>query len=161
MTVKEIILNNGYKTIVDEMDYLTFSKHKWHARESRGKVYACRAIYNNGEQKILRLSREVLGNYLKLEVDHINGDTLDNRMINLREANRSQNMANMRNHNPSGFKGITPIQNKWRAQICFKYRKISLGTFETKEQAAKAYDCAARKYFGEFAHTNFQKGELN
>ena len=57
--------------------------------------------------------------------------------------------------NKSGFKGVTPIKKKWRATIVVDNKSIYIGSYSTKEEAAKAYDKAAKECFGEFARTNF------
>ena len=95
-----------------------------------------------------------------LECDHINGDSLDNRKANLRSATRLQNSWNTRKSQQIGYskyKGITfrKRRQKWAAQICVDGRRIFLGTFEDETEAAKAYDKAAKKHFGEFAKLNF------
>lgn len=90
-----------------------------------------------------------------VEVDHKNRDPLDNRWANLREATRSQNNANtgLKRHNTSGFKGVDwhKARGLWRAQICVNKQRMTLGHFETPEQAAEVYASAARQHFGEFA----------
>jgi hypothetical protein len=80
-----------------------------------------------------------------IEIDHINGIKNDNRWCNLREANRSQNNANRKPKNK--FKCVWPHKNKWTTQFDRKH----LGTFDTPEEAHKAYCDAAYKKFGEFA----------
>ena len=94
----------------------------------------------------------VYGSFPDGYLDHINGDRHDNRIANLRPATRSQNHGNSRRprHNTSGFKGVTKVRNKWRAQITKNNRSIHLGTFNTPEAAHAAYCEAAQKLFGEF-----------
>jgi hypothetical protein len=91
------------------------------------------------------------------QIDHINGDTLDNRWINLRLATRSQNMANtkLRRDNKTGFKGVVRSRTpgKFYAQIGFHGRTINLGTFDSAEEAAQAYRTAAREKFNEFTRS--------
>lgn len=89
------------------------------------------------------------------EIDHANGDPLDNRWCNLREATRSQNNANvkLKRHNTSGYKGVSWDSERglWKAQICVNNARKQLGRFENIEAAAAAYKTAAKEHFGEFA----------
>jgi len=93
-------------------------------------------------------------------VDHINGNGLDNRRENLREATRNQNMWNRRKGGAttSRFKGVSRYpqdHSRWIASIAVERRKHHLGIFANEVNAAIAYDTAARFHFGEFAALNF------
>jgi len=93
------------------------------------------------------------------EIDHIDGDKQNNRLENLRLATRNQNLANgPANRNAAcQFRGVSffkPIK-KWAAKIQFQNKSKSLGYFDSPEQAARAYDEAATRLFGEFARPNF------
>ena len=90
-------------------------------------------------------------------VDHINRDKLDNRRENLRYATQSQQNANKEKfHGRSRFKGVHRRWDgrKWVAQIKVHNRRLSLGCFVDEEDAARAYNRAAREYFGEYACLN-------
>lgn len=89
-------------------------------------------------------------------VDHINGNKLDNRIENLREATNSQNQMNRGAscRSKSKIKGVSQVGNRWRATICHQQQDINLGYYLTKEEATKAYNQAATQYFGEFARLN-------
>ena len=89
-------------------------------------------------------------------VDHIDGDGLNNRRCNLRLANNSLNGANRpaNSNNTTGMKGVVRSYKKWEAQIRVNGEIIKLGTFSEIKDAARAYNEAAIKYFGEFAHIN-------
>ncbi len=84
-------------------------------------------------------------------IDHINGNKDDNRIINLREATHSQNMANTKSYSSSGYKGVSKSGKKWRAQITIDNKPIYIGTYDTKEEAHEAYKQAALKHHKEFA----------
>jgi len=94
--------------------------------------------------------------FLPEHVDHINGNSLDNRIENLRPATNSENQRNKfaLKRNSSGLKGIhfCKTTSKWRAQISIDRKRISLGRFETKAQAHLAYKKAAKLYHGAFAN---------
>ncbi len=97
------------------------------------------------------------------KLDHINGHRDDNRIINLREVTDFQNATNKasRGERLSGFKGVSRRAcGTWRANICSNRKQTSLGTYTTAEDAARAYDVAARELFGEFAKTNADLGLL-
>ncbi len=95
------------------------------------------------------------------KVDHKNHDTLDNRRSNLRVATSSQNGGNRRKWmvGSSRYKGVTKTKdttaNCWLVRICVGWESIYLGRFKNEREAARAYDVAARKHFGRFAHLNF------
>lgn len=106
------------------------------------------------------MHRFILGDTKGLEIDHRDGNGLNNCKSNLRLATRSENMQNSRvpKNNRYGVKGVCFLPNrygkKWKAAICANNRAITLGHFHTKEEAAKAYNEAAKKYHGEFARLN-------
>lgn len=93
------------------------------------------------------------------QVDHIDRSPLNNHESNLREATISQNRVNskIRSDNTSGYIGVSwhKKTKKWQASICFKGKRIYLGLFNDKKDAACAYDKTALKHFGEFARLNF------
>lgn len=96
------------------------------------------------------------GEFPHKDIDHIDNDPCNNKFINLRLANDSQNHANERlsKNNKSGFKGVyyNKQNKKYRAQIMVNYKKKNLGSYETAEEAHKAYQIAAQELFGEFAN---------
>tara|TARA_R110000744_G_scaffold208917_1_gene327734 strand:+ start:308 stop:859 length:552 start_codon:yes stop_codon:yes gene_type:complete len=129
---------------------------KWYAwASSSGKFYA---VNGNRHQSIHRV---VMNAPNGMDVDHINGDALDNRKENLRICTRSENCWNkkVRSDSKSGFKGVyVRPNNRYYAYIGDpdrKSRHISLGTYGTPEEAARAYDKKATELHGEYAVLNF------
>jgi len=98
----------------------------------------------------------VYGKFPDNEIDHINGIKFDNRIVNLRNATRSQNMFNkgIQKNNKSGFKGVcfNKIKNKWQSHAKLNRKQYFLGYFETPDLASKAYQDFIIKHHGEFYH---------
>lgn len=143
---------------MDDVDYDRVIAHPrpWHA-------YLHHGVWRAKDWAGLSMHRLVVGAEPGQQVDHVNRDGLDNRRANLRLATNGQNRANSRSASASGYKGVYRVPNKgvyrttdkWRAQIRAGGRIIHLGYFGDAETAARAYDAAAREYFGEFARGNF------
>jgi hypothetical protein len=90
------------------------------------------------------------------ETDHKDGNGLNNRWDNLRIATRSQNNANKVVYNPTGYTGVDQVPSgRWRARIRQGGIKTYIGTYDTPEEAARAWDVRAFQEFGEFAVLNF------
>lgn len=164
--MKEIKLTKGFVALVDDRDYAELSRHKWQAQENGRRVYATRNGHRLGDDgKRIRtkvyMHREIMGNAL-FHVDHRDGDGLNNQRSNLRLATRTENQGNVkiRSSNTSGYRGVSWEANarKWRAGIGRNGKRSYIGLFSSAEDAARAYDDAARQYFGEFATLNFPEG---
>jgi hypothetical protein len=161
---KFIPLTKGYSAIVDAADYEWLSQWKWHTRIRHGKTaYAGRLqriekLPNHRKSHLILMARQICGLERgdKRVVDHINHNTLDNRRSNLRICLQGQNARNRRKDkdNTSGYKGVSRNKQngKWIVRIRFNYRQITVGTFISLEDAAKAYKDAANSLFGEFAY---------
>lgn len=157
----EVPLTQGLVALVDEADADAVLAHKWHAHKERRKTYALRRVYLGGGRRNERAIHVRLHTYLTgfALADHINGNGLDCRRANLREATVLQNNLNkrLRSDSSSGFKGVYPHPTNGRFYPYIKIdgRKVHLGGYPTVEAAAEEYDRAAREAFGEWACLNF------
>jgi len=151
----EIILyhNDGSekdRTIIDLNDVDRCKRHKWHKKYcNRGKSY----VFTRIDGKPIRLHRFVLDFYdLELEIDHIDGNPLDNRKENLRKVTHQENMQNqtkLPKNNTSGYIGVVwnKSNKKWDAQIKTNKKRFYLGSFEKIEDAVEARKNGEKKYF--------------
>lgn len=147
-------MNRGRFALVDDEDFDRVSKIHWFVNDNG---YAMAGGFH-GMPTRARMHRFILGKKAGKYTDHINGDKLDNQRANLRVCTNAQNMRNIppKKQNTSGFKGVTWQEDckRWKAQIKVNYKNIHIGIFKIKEDAARAYNEAALKYFGKFAWIN-------
>jgi hypothetical protein len=157
--MREIPLTQGKVALIDDSDYELVSKYKWYVHHRGRCWYATRKIRIDGKLIQQHLHRLLLDAQPGEDVDHINGDGLDNQRNNIRLCTRSQNVANsgLRSTNTSGYKGVSWYSryNKWMASIAINHKHITLGYFNNPQDAARVYDNAAQKYYSAFAKTNF------
>ncbi len=159
-----IELTRGYHAIVDDDWAETLGCFSWCATVvGGGAVYAVSHVQGTGRKnnKQRLMHRFLLAAAPSQEVDHVNGNGLDNRIQNLRLCTRSENLRNRRKNtnNTSGFKGVYfhKAAGKWLARLSTRVDGEHLGLHKTAEDAAHAYDEAALRRFGEFARLNFPK----
>jgi hypothetical protein len=157
---KQIPLTQGKVTLVDDDLFYYLNQWKWHARKSTGNTwYAVRYPSRSlGPRKAIMMHNEIMQPSPGIEVDHKDMDGLHNERHNLRYSTHVQNMHNKPKlpNNTSGYKGVFRKRDKWAAQIMVQGKTFRLGQrFETPEEAARAYDCAARELLGDFAQLNF------
>lgn len=149
--------------MVDDADYDTVAAYNWRLHKTRkGGRYAVRGAWNRSKKQSQPqpMHALILGVPFGTMVDHRNRDTLDNTRQNLRVCNASQNQANSPKESgrfASRYKGVTWHKRvgKWQASIKVNGRSHYLGLFSDEVSAAKAYDAAASRHFGEFALPNF------
>jgi hypothetical protein len=156
--MKEIPLTQGYVAIVDDQDFEVVNRHNWHARRNGNTAYAITNIGKGAARTSMFMHRLILGlSDPKVIVDHKNGCGVDNRRENIRICTPAENARNTRHfRGESLYKGVKRGSSKrrWLARIMVNGERIDLGYFDTEEQAALAYNMAAKLYFGEFACLN-------
>ncbi len=149
----EKIFVQGKTVLVSDIDFLWLVGFKWYlnggyaVRTDRGKTVRMHRLIL--EQK--------LGHNNFEETDHINRNRLDNQRENLRPATHQENQGNQgkhRNNTSGGYKGVFANGRRWVAKIKIDGRSVYLGTYDTPEEAARAYNRAAIEHFGEYACLN-------
>lgn len=153
-----ITLTMGYTAILDLGDIHLVEGINWQASVGPSTVYAAgKTRAEDGNRKTIKMHRIIMDAEKGVEVDHIDGNGLNNRRNNLRLVSVSQNRQNStaKSRNKSGFKGVSwdAKNRKWRSQIVANGRTIHLGRFVKLEDAVLAYADGSKKYHGEFGNT--------
>jgi hypothetical protein len=156
--MKRIPITQGYTALVDDSDYDLLSQYNWQASvRPSGTVYATRKG-RVGDPQTVQMHRQILKAPTDREVDHIDGDGLNNCRSNLRLCTRSQNARNVPGwpNSLSLRKGVywSESHKKWESRIMANHRSYSLGYFDTIGKSAYAYNLAADICHGEFARPN-------
>ena len=161
--MKQIQLTQNKFALVDDIDFAELSKHKWCAVKIREVFYAKRSIGKRYNQKTIFMHRQILGAKKGQQIDHRNGNGLDNHKANLRFCTYSQNQQNQQKiRGISQNKGIhwNKEHKKWQAQITLNNHRKHLGYFDNENDAAIAYNRKAVELFGEFANPNLLKVDV-
>lgn len=154
--VKEISLTQGKVAIVDDDMYDELNKFKWFVNSCG---YAARKVKVGLKQRTVLMHRVIANTPDGFDTDHRNGNGLINTRDNLRTCTNSENQYNKSKYanNTSGFKGVSWHKStcKWQSNIQCRNKQIYIGLYDTAEEAARAYDSAAKELHGGFARLNF------
>ena len=152
-----IPLTQGYEAIVDDEFSALVTPFNWRAAVSGENIYAVRWDASTGKRVLQLMHRIVLSAPPGIQVDHINGNGLDNRIKNLRLATNQQNSQNQRitKRNSSGYKGVSwcAATKKWKAMIWVDKSPMYLGVYSNIEKAAEVYAEASKRFHREFGRT--------
>lgn len=153
--MKKIKFAKNKFAIVDDNFYEKLKYLHWYL-DNYGYPYTIQVV--DGKQKNIRMHKMILKISKEMGTDHINNNKLDNRRCNLRECSQKENLRNksIGKNNTTGYKGVYYCKSRqtYQAHITVNWKHKFLGTFDDKIEAAKVYNSAALKYFGEFARLN-------
>lgn len=145
-------LGPGRFALVDPKDWPRVREHTWRERDDG---YVQRTYGEKDRTRHELLHRFVMKAKPEEMVDHEDGNRLDCRRSNLRKAGAQENAFNRAPRDGRKWKGIAPHGLKWKARIKKDGKGVYIGLYDTPEEAARAYDLAARRLFGRFARLNF------
>ena len=158
--VAYVPLTRGLEAIIDACDVDLVNSWNWNARKQvrrDGSIRTFYAVRTDENQKMIFMHRVIAGTMDGVQTDHKDGNGLNNRRENLRDATRAENQRNCRkpSNNTSGVKGVSwhKTRNKWMAKIKFNGKMHFLGRFERLQDASDAYARASAEMHKEFGRT--------
>jgi hypothetical protein len=150
--MKEIHLTQGKIAFVDDGDYEQLNKFKWHANKDRNTFYAARQLplQTGGKQRqrTQRMHRIILNPSQGFEIDHLDGNGLNNQKSNLRIVTTRENCQNKHTQKTSRYPGVCRVKTgrkRWQAYIDINRKRRPLGYFKTEEAAHQAYISACNE----------------
>lgn len=148
----QIPLTQGYYAEIDFSDWHKVQGYTWRAAVGPHTVYAATGSSGNN----IYMHRLIKPPPLGMETDHIDGNGINNRYNNLRHATHRQNLISRKTESASGYRGVSLTRSgRWQAQLDSRKARRYLGAYDTAEEAARAWDEAAKELYGEFAVLNF------
>ena len=158
--MKQIKLSQGKVAFVDDEDYEYLNQFRWYACKAhlRDAYYVSRSERIEGKRKTIKMHREIMNAPKGMDVDHKDGDGLNNQRSNLRVCTRSQNIINSKKviGTTSKYIGVSwsVSHNRWRVYLRVNNKQKFLGQFKTELEAGIIYNIVARRYYGEFVRPN-------
>ena len=152
--MKEIQLSRAMVALVDDEDYKNLNQYNWQAHKSyktKNTHYATRHTPTiNGKRGFVSMHSSIMGNEKGKEIDHIDGDGLNNQRSNLRQVTHRENGQNLHIEKSSKYVGVHwgKKDKLWYAQIMIKGKRIYLGSYKDEEIASKAYTSALSEVKG-------------
>lgn len=154
-----IHLTKNKVAIIDATNYEKINMYRWRVSHTRnGSAYAVASSPRiNKKYTTIWMHRIITDCPSHMEVDHKNGNGLDNRIENLRVCDHVHNSMNCKTpiHNTSGHRGVSFYGNRWHSRIDYQGKRVHLGSFIDKQSAIECRKIGENKYFGEFSrHIN-------
>jgi len=150
------------KELLEYRDGVLYWKEDRGSQKCKGKPAGCpandylklRVRELGGSMFVHRVVFAMHHGYFPQEVDHVNGNKMDNRIENLREVSRTQNRLNAgkTRANRSGCKNVYPHKDKWGVKIAVNKQKVYLGLYDDIELADLVAHAAREKYHGVYAN---------
>ncbi len=153
-------LPQGKFAQVDDGDFEYLNQWKWHTMRGDYPVKKEKRVYVDGKitRKTVYMHVLIMAPTEGFEVDHIDGNPLNNQRCNLRICTHQENLRNqkLQKHGTSKYKGVfwNTRRGGWHASICVNKKSKYLGVYTNEAEAAIAYNNAAKDIFGEFAKLN-------